>query len=132
MDQFYKNLFAHFFLTLRWVIFIFLVFFCMARYCYWYIYETDENLLSDAYLIKEAKENILGKKPHTQTCPAVFYQDDVKYLHDVRKNHEGNNILSPTAEFKFNPKPGYEKKCPSVVLSMERRMGETWITDSPK
>ena len=94
---------------------------------YDYLY-SDENLLSRATCLKYAENDVLGKKPYSETCPRSSYSEQVEILSSV----SGEANKSGGFAFKFHPVPGNEKTCPAVTIVVSRHTGEAWVTDVEK
>lgn len=94
---------------------------------YDYLY-SDKNLLSRETCLKYSEQDVLGKKPYSETCPRLSYSEQVEILSSV----SGEANKSGGFAFKFHPIPGNEKACPAVTIVVSRHTGEVWVTNAEK
>lgn len=86
-----------------------------------YLYgQSDVGLLEDDTCLKIVLDDVLGDPVYGVSCPKASYSSEVENLHG------GDSVGA--AIFRFRPVPGKEVPCPTLVVTVDRRTGEAWIS----
>jgi hypothetical protein len=80
--------------------------------------ESDIGLLGEKYSTQIAVERVLGNSLYGVSCSKEMY----KQKEDSHSS--GETVL----QFEFCPIVGKELECPPVVVAVDRRTGEAWVT----
>ncbi len=67
--------------------------------------------------LEKALKRVLETVPYKGRCDREHFRIDLLVGH----------FDSPTYEFNFTPKTGYEDQCPAVPVSVSRDTGEVWL-----
>jgi hypothetical protein len=112
--------------------FIILIFgLTLILYLGWRSYEylySDQDLLSEKTALGFAESDVLGNRLYKETCSRISYLDKVEMV----SSEEKNEVKIGGYAFKFRPKVGNEKMCPSVTVVVSRHTGEAWVTNIEK